>query len=348
MVAVKRVLLRALMASAAIALVARPGDARAYCRTLALTKGKPVDSDTNGCRVGNFAPSFWLNRCVGYSIAVANGSASSKVSLDDAREVVARSFATWSAALCPFSVNGLTKPSIELRDLGPVDCGKIEFNPTGTNQNVIAFRDAEWTHKSDVSDGQGAATTDTSDTVLGVTILTFRPSTGEILDADIEINLTLPIKVTPKDKSEYDMQSVITHEGGHFIGIAHSSDTPAVMSKFYGKDASFSDLALGKRALTLDDRAVVCSIYRPDGMRSIAQEADGFQPKVASAGPCDPRPYKLRFSRECYDASCSVGRDASSPGGLIALSAFAGLALLRRRRTVTKRSVSRVRNLQAS
>lgn len=331
--AVNRVFLQAFTALAALALATHTGDAGAYCRTLALTKGKPVDADTNGCRVGNFAPSFWLNRCVGYSIAVANGSASSKVSLDDAREVVARSFATWSAALCPFSVNGLTKPSIELRDLGPVDCGKIEFNPTGTNQNVIAFRDAEWTHKSDVSDGQGA-TTDTSDTVLGVTILTFRPSTGEILDADMEINLTLPIKVTPKDKSEYDMQSVITHEGGHFIGIAHSSDTPAVMSKYYGKDASFSDLALGKRALTLDDRAVVCSIYRPDGMRSIAQEADGFQPKVTSAGPCDPRPYKLKFSRECYDASCSVGREVPAPGGLFAVTAIAAVALVRRRRPV--------------
>lgn len=331
-----RVSLRALAVLVAAAIATQAAPASAYCRTLALTKGKPVDTDLNGCRVGEFAPSFWLNRCVGYSIAVANGSASSKVSLDDAREVVARSFATWSAALCPFSVNGLTKPSIELRDLGPVDCGKIEFNPTGTNQNVIAFRDSEWTHKSDVSDGQGA-TTDTSDTVLGVTILTFRPSTGEILDADMEINLTLPIKVTPKDKSEYDMQSVITHEGGHFIGIAHSSDTPAVMSKFYGKDASFSDLALGKRALTLDDRAVVCSIYRPDGMRSIAQQADGFQPKVTAAGPCDPRPYKLKFSRECYETSCSFSAAESSSGAALFAVAAAGVAFLRRRNSPSSR-----------
>ncbi len=319
----------------AVAVAVRADPASAYCRTLARPKGAPTISDENGCRGGNYPPSFWLNRCAGYSIAAPDGSASSKISVDDAREVVARSFATWSSALCPFAMNGSSKPSIELRDLGTVACDKIEFNPTGTNQNTIVFRSDKWTHKSDVSDTQGA-TTDTSDTVLGVTILTFRPNTGEILDADMEINLTLPIKVTPKDKLEYDLQSVVTHEAGHFLGIAHSSDAVAVMNKTYGTAASFSDLAVGKRALTLDDRAAICAIYRPDGTRSTAGAEDEFREVFKQAGPCDPRPYKLRFSRECSEGGCSVSPHASS-GWMSLFSALGGVLFAWRRRQSTAR-----------
>jgi hypothetical protein len=58
--------------------------------------------------------------------------------------------------------------------------------------------------------------------------------------------------------TSYDLQSIVTHEAGHFLGMSHSADPLATMRRDYtaGSD-SFRDLAP-------DDVAGICAIYPPD------------------------------------------------------------------------------------
>jgi MYXO-CTERM domain-containing protein len=52
----------------------------------------------------------------------------------------------------------------------------------------------------------------------------------------------------------YDLQAILTHEAGHFLGLAHSVDTSAIMYAFYSP---------GSIHLTPDDVAGICTIYPP-------------------------------------------------------------------------------------
>ena len=59
--------------------------------------------------------------------------------------------------------------------MGPVECDRVKYNQDFGNQNVIVFRDDKW-DKNDSSN------------TLALTTVTFNPDTGEIYDADIELN----------------------------------------------------------------------------------------------------------------------------------------------------------------
>jgi hypothetical protein len=97
----------------------------------------------------------------------------------------------------------------------------------------------------------------------------------------------------------YDFDSIVTHETGHFLGMAHSDDYHATMYAQY----SPGDEAM--RSLTVDDTTGICSIYHPDGTRSVATA-------VASSGSlaeltCDPTP-RHGFTSQCMSSGgCSIG-----------------------------------------
>ena len=52
----------------------------------------------------------------------------------------------------------------------------------------------------------------------------------------------------------YDLQAILTHETGHFLGLAHATEATSVMYAFYRQ---------GAIDLTEDDAAGLCSIYPP-------------------------------------------------------------------------------------
>jgi len=54
-----------------------------------------------------------------------------------------------------------------------------------------------------------------------------------------------------------DLDSLLTHEAGHLLGLAHSSDSSATM--FPGYEAGTIDL----RTLAPDDITAICSVYPP-------------------------------------------------------------------------------------
>jgi hypothetical protein len=79
----------------------------------------------------------------------------------------------------------------------------------------------------------------------------------------MEINATVPLALSdPVSADAYDLQSMMTHESGHFLGLAHTPDMDASMWA-YQQDGSTS-----KRILAVDDMAGICAIYLPNGSRA--------------------------------------------------------------------------------
>jgi MYXO-CTERM domain-containing protein len=287
-------------------------NAHAFCRTATggLVDGCTITTD-DCCTTG--LPLYWKNACVGYDI---QQDASKQVSYDDAAQAIALAFTKWTGATCTTDGSGQSRASIDVRDLGPVACNQVQYNKDGPNQHVIIFDDNVWPHND-------------SNNTLALTTVTFDATSGEIYDADMEINTaqqTLTVH-DPIPADGYDLASIVTHETGHFLGMAHSGDERATMYAHYRQGAT------SMRDLTQDDVSGICSIYPPDGTRNVAD--GGTVPEDS----CDPTP-RHGFTSACMttQSGCSVARAQTSdpksgaPAGLGALSLF-GLFFIRRRRT---------------
>jgi hypothetical protein len=253
--------------------------ARAFCRAITASAPPGYDPAARGCFA---APSgdavyelYWKNLCVGYSLQ-RDGSPLRHITLDQASRVVATAFAQWTSAAC----NG-GAPGVHADDLGPVQCDHVEYNKSQPNQHVIVFRDAGWPYN------------DSSNT-LGLTTITFDATDGEIFDADMELNSHdfALVASTPVPFGGYDLASVVTHEAGHFLGLAHSDDRAAVM---------FAHYRPGSTALTADDVAGICAIYPSSGQRVTSSGA-------LSGERCDATP------RHGFSTACASG-DGNGPSG---------------------------------
>lgn len=307
----------ALSSALVLAALASAADARAFCRTTTSAVPPDFQPSPDQCWTQGL-PLWWRNACVGYSI---QKDASRQVAYDDAADAIAQAFSKWTSSACSTDAHGGSRPSIDVRDLGPVNCGSVQYNSDQPNQHVIVFRDDVWPHND-------------ANNTLALTTVVFNPETGEIYDADMEIN-TAQVKVTlhdPVPPDGYDFQSIVTHETGHFLGMAHSGDPHATMFAHYNQGSTVM------RNLTKDDVAGICSIYPPGGMRAV-------DPTVAASAEmpeesCDPTP-RHGFSTECgtppKKTGCAVvatgATGARGGAGAIAIAVAAiGGGLLRRRR----------------
>jgi hypothetical protein len=298
----RRDALAALGAAAAAAVLAAAPDASAFCRTTtAAIDPLFVSTPEQPCWTEGL-PLYWKSACVGYSI---QQSASKQVSFDDAQLGMETAFAQWTNATCPTSGATSSKASIDVRFLGPVACHEVQYNQSGGNANIIMFDDDGWPH-------------DDSNNTLGLTTVTYNIKTGELYDADMEINtaqvsLTVNGDVPPNG---YDFLSIVTHESGHFLGLAHSPDSHATMYAHYTEGAT------SMRNLSTDDIAGICTIYPPDGTRAAA---DGPVPE----GACDPTP-RHGYASTCGGSSgCSAAPGAPRDGeAALALSVAALAAAL--------------------
>ena len=272
------------------ALVAVLWGNRGYAYCPEVTKAPPPGYDPTalGCFANDpdtglpLPTLFWANQCVGYSI---QSSASSQVSLADATRVAEQAFSAWSSASC---ANG--SPSITAVAISPVDCDEV---PSQEHNNVIIFRDNGWPYADSAN-------------TLGYTTLTVNTCTGEIYGADIEINSS-DYKISasgPAPDGGYDLASILTHEAGHFLGLAHSPDKTAVM---------YASYHAGSTVLTLDDVGGICSTYPAAGTRMTSYGS------MQSSNVCDPSP-RLGFLTQCGSragstASCGPPADAGSGDG---------------------------------
>jgi len=267
-------------------------DALAFCRSRTVSIDPSFNPGDAGRCFEEGVPLFWRNACVGYSI---DNRVSRKLAFEVVANVVARSFTRWTGASCATEGAASSRTSIDVRDVGPALCQKVETRLDQPNVNVIMFRDNEWK----TSDG-GARSSE----IIGLTTVKFNVETGEIFGADMEMNtFHHTMSGGEPTASEYDLTSVVTHEAGHFLGMAHSEQAQAVMYATYDKGRSSA------RELFGDDVRGICSIYRPDGTRPV------LGGKVTNGGACDPTPY-AGLQRDCETepdtGGCSV--PGASPG----------------------------------
>lgn len=265
-------------------------DALAWCRTTTTqgfvpTTEQPCD-DTG-------RPLYWSTRCVGFSV---QRDASKWIDLTTTRAVAQKSFDAWKNASCPADPVACTgafdqgHPSIEVKDLGPVSCDCVEYNGKVGNANTIMFRDAAWT------ECDGSPKPD-ADTTLALTTVTFNTETGEIYDADMEVNTANnPITTAePPGRVLYDFQSILTHEAGHFLGLAHTNlpqpkdktQTPTMFARYEQREVYMRDLAN-------DDICAICAAYPPNRSapcdttprRGLALECGGGDPETTTKSGC--------------------------------------------------------------
>jgi hypothetical protein len=275
-------------------------EASAFCRTTTVPVVADFQPSPTKCW-DQGVPLFWRNSCVGYNV---QRTASRQVAFEDAANGISRAFTKWTGSSCPTEGTGRSRVSIDVRDLGPVDCGDVNYNQNGANQNVIVFRDDKWPHN------------DSSNT-LALTTVTFNPETGEIYDADMEVN-THDQRVTvidPVPADGYDFASIVTHETGHFLGLAHSGDNRATMF------ANYTPGATAMRNLTSDDVSGICSIYLPDGTRTV------LNGKVTPGPQCDPTP-RRGFATACAEPAKKTCTGSSQiAAGTPMTAGWIGLAL---------------------
>ncbi len=249
--------------AALAALVTSTSSAAAWCRSTTTqdftpTGAQPCDD------VGK--PLQWASRCVSYDV---QRDASFQVDLATTRAVMQASFDAWASADCPADPvacgpgGGRGHPTIQAVDLGPVSCACAEYNPSGGNANLVIFRDAGW------FDCNGTPKTE-ADINLALTTVTYNTVTGEIYDADIEINSNPEVAelttTSPPTRVVDDLQSILTHEAGHFLGLAHTQ-------LLNGDATMFPAYKQGKitlRDLDRDDVCGVCAAYPPERVADCA------------------------------------------------------------------------------
>jgi hypothetical protein len=193
------------------------------------------------------------------------------------------------------------QPSFRFVNKGAVDCHKAEYNQESGNANNFMFRDDAWPYTNQLD-------------TLALTTVTYNIETAEIYDADVEINTAQATFTTSDepDRHEADLDSVVTHEVGHFLGLAHSEIDAATM-----RGIGYELGTTGLRTLASDDIQGICEIYPPGE-------------SIGSA--CEPR---HGFSGECgtKDEGCALAGGVRPDGaGMTALAALIGLGSFARRR----------------
>ncbi|HEY1958911.1 MAG TPA: matrixin family metalloprotease [Polyangiaceae bacterium] len=252
-------------------------------------------------------PVWWARSCVGYAV---QQDASTQVSAGQVQQIMDTAFSKWSGAAC--STGGA--PSITVDFLGDVACHTVEYNQSAGNANVIMFDDDKWPYPASAS----------ADT-LALTHITYNTDTGELYDADIEVNTAQNKFSLDGTGTTPDLQAVLTHETGHFLGLAHSPDPTATMYAKY--------VGTSMRSLAPDDVDGICTIYAPDGTRSTA---DGG----VAAGDCDPTP-RHGFASDCQSDQPSSGCSCTTAPGAGRTSRAWWLAALLLVRRSTKRRRAR-------
>jgi len=297
-----------LAAAAALALGADGG-------TAGYVRARVSDTDpTQGCQ-------YWQDTQINW-VQDSKGNTGDQPTPGDAEfTAIEAAFSTWQAQSTACGNFTLTElPRTNNRVTG------FDQQNAANNQNLVLFRAHLCTGTapsgdSCFNDGTCGNKYDCFQFASGniaITTTTFSVRTGRIFDADIELNASKVLTAVDAPPCPatgpfsqacvaFDIQNTITHEVGHFFGLAHASNSESTM--YYSAAAG----ELKKRALDPDTAQFVCDAY----------------PKGAPSQPCVVRP--VGNNDPLPASACSA-----VPGeAMVAAAAALGLLLLpalRRRR----------------
>jgi Matrixin len=275
-----------------------PKRASAWCRTTTETPLTGSDCIHEGL------PLSWNRQCISFTV---EDPGESGPALEAVRDAADRSFTAWSSVQCNGRPIGL-----ELRQTRQLaECGVAQHDRQGPNMNAILFVE-DWNDQDDLPPD-----------AFAVTLVWNLVKTGEIVDADMLVNptlgqLTICGDTCPRSPVVVDVQNVITHEAGHFLGLAHSAEFDATMS---------STAPVGetkKRTLEPDDAEGLCSIYGQLPAAQCDEDSGDYVP---------PRGFSARCSSP-RQSSCTLGVPGDRrPSGLaLGLGLLAVAIWLARRR----------------
>lgn len=227
-------------------------DAAAYCRS---TSCNPTIEkcviDGNGCpRSG--APLTWKSLPLTYRF---HASTLEKIDDNRAREAVRRAFDTWSNVSCDGK-----RTSLRFEE-GQEITGRMPKGKGPAKDNFgVYFREDTWPF-------------DDANETLALTNQSYGQVTGNIDYSDIAVNLTKREFALADDETGIDLQAVVTHEVGHYIGLAHSRVASSIMIERYCESDNRCKGSIdAARALGDDDVAAVCTLYPPGGSSAVTYE----------------------------------------------------------------------------
>jgi hypothetical protein len=252
------------------------------------------------------------NGCI--DIAVKHGDAETMLGLSDTEfeQIVLEAFEEWSSVDC-----GNGHPSIQVQSVGSVET-REPFSciaMPSLNLNV-------WMLSDKIGD---SVVTSQSGATAGITHPSFVKSTGEIFDADVELNALWLLVQDPKVLRDH-LRIVATHEAGHVLGLAHSRHEDALMYRNY----AVSD----ERKPTADDVKGICDLYPPGRLecaRPRAETAALSQNACNEAYLADRANDEQEISTESSGCALSKSAPISGTGERISLLVL-GLLIARHRR----------------
>lgn len=188
----------------------------------------------------NKIPIIWKNKKI--PIVISNSFFDDTTNLkskNEVIEVIRRSFRHWEkVADVEFEISFSDKESVSSRDSNGDGVSIVTIAPNA--ENLLLF------------DGK-------TDEVSAITRLFYRQD-GIIQEADIVLN---PVNLFTTDGTfgSFDLESTLTHEIGHLLGLGHSLVFGSTMHSHQGKNGVYSLPGFGSRSLSDDDKAGAIALY---------------------------------------------------------------------------------------
>ncbi len=235
---------------------------------------------------------YWNRRTIAFAVDRAGAP---DIAGEDEFAAVINALTSWSTAVSSCS-------DLTFVYAGTVASARVEYLPTGANQNVIVFRPKLCSEVVPTNDACLAQNTcgnqyncwSHNAGIVAMPTTTVNEATGEILDVDVELNLASftfttvnsPVCAPPNFSQTCvatDVQNTVTPSIGLAIGLGHVSNPSSTMA------ATTAPGELSKRTIDSATVAGVCAVY-PKNRPATTCDGGAVEPPVVDGGHSDGGP----------------------------------------------------------